>query len=199
MPSSHNFRSYVVSELVDTGELAKKLHAAHSTIDPRAAINHRISNGEMFAFNFGAIVFWNVPDEAQAAELSSLIDLPGLVKDSMCSEDFIATEDPDKAPRVEFNRILIDHLSKDRAEVITSTIAQSTTMEYYESMCEEAWTEVDGIIATLKVRGKLSPSPNKLMRWVAHCLELRSRVVRVLHLLVPTRPNLGRQGYGRAL
>ncbi len=187
MSHIHRFRSYVITELVDTKELAKVLGADHSSIDPRAAILHRVGEGYMFVFNFGSLVFWNVPDQDQRSKLASLIGIPGLQLDGMFSDEFSVIENQSK-PQVEFNRLLIDTLSPERAEVIAGTLAQSCTMEYYETITEDSWTQVDEFIARLAKRGKLPPLPNILNKKVGASLGLRSKVVRVLHLL--DRPDL---------
>ena len=138
MSEVHYFRSYVVTELMDTKELANTLGAAHSSIDPKASITRPVfDSGQMYVFNFGSIVFWNVSDENQKKTLSSLVGIPGLQLDGMCSEDFSVLITSDRKPQVEFNRIVLDELTAERAEVIAGTLAQSTTMEYYENLTEE--------------------------------------------------------------
>lgn len=184
---THYFRASVLSEYINMKELAQKIGASHSTIDPLAAIMHPVEQGQIFIFRFGAVVFWNVPEQIQHRTLESLLDLPGRLLDTVCSEEFIGHEGVEKS-RVEFNRILIDRITPERAEVIASSIAQSVAMEHFEGLCEQAWTQVDQMIASLKAKGKLWPSPQGVTKQVAHCLELRSRVVRVLHLL--DRPDL---------
>ena len=188
METIHTFRSYVVKELVDTQKLAQTLGATHSQIDPKAAITQQLPTGTFFAFNFGSIVFCDVPNELQITMLARLTGIPGLDADRMCSESFSVVVTKEKRPGVEFNRIILDELTDERAEVIAGTLAQSTTMEYYEALVEESWSRVDENIERIEKRGKLSAWPYKFNKQVGASLALRNRVVRVLHLL--DRPDL---------
>ena len=188
METIHLFRSYVVTELVDTQELARTLGASHSQIDPNAAITQDLGSGTFFAFNFGSIVFCNVSETEQRQKLASLVGIPGLDLDAMYSEEFTVVVTKGRKPQVEFNRIILDELTTERAEVIAGTLAQSTTMEYYETLIQQSWSQVDEFIARIASRGKLSAWPTRFNKQVGSSLALRSKVVRVLHLL--DRPDL---------
>ena len=66
--------------------------------------------------------------------------------------------------------------------MITSALAQSTTMEYYETILENSWTTIDKMLLKLKQTGSLTPFPHTLTKKTAECLIVR-QVVRILHLL----------------
>lgn len=184
----HFFKSYALRDLIDTEDFAKKITANRSTIDPLAAIARPLDEGGyLFIFNFGSLVFWNVSLEKQKIELEKLTGIARFEINRLDTDEFIVEEGYAKA-QVEFNRILIDELNKERAEVVASTLAQSSTMEFYETLVEKAWSEIDDMIAELRKRGSFSPFPTYLHKRIGSALEIRSRVVRVLHLL--DRPDL---------
>lgn len=181
---THFLRSYVFAQSINTTEVAAAYQADQSSIDPRATLINKIGeDGYVFIFNHGSVVFWNVNDDEQSQQLKKLLDLssiPGLKP--KFSETFVVIERPGTAA-VEFNRLLIDRLTNDRMEVIASTLAQSTSMEYYESLVEESWSQVDSLLSKLRETGTLGMLPAPINRQIAASLSLRSSVIRVLHLL----------------
>lgn len=181
---THLLRSYVFSHSINTAEVAAAYQSDQSVIDPRATLINKIGeDGYVFIFNHGSVVFWNVSEELQSSQLKKLLDLssiPGLKP--RFSETFAVLERPGTTA-VEFNRLLIDRLSNDRMEVIASTLAQSTSMEYYESLVEESWSQVDSLLSKLRETGTLGMMPAPINRQIAASLSLRSSVIRVLHLL----------------
>jgi uncharacterized Rmd1/YagE family protein len=181
-PKTHSLRSYAFSHSIDMMELARKYTSSQSSIDPKASLSSKIGDGHVFIFNHGSVVFWNVPAEVQQEELNQLLGLGPVPTLKPISDTFVVQEQAGPV-QVEFNRLIIDRLNPDRMEVIASTLAQSTSMEYYESLVEEAWKQVDHMVAAMHRSGTNRWFPGPFNRRIAEALTLRSSVVRVLHLL----------------
>lgn len=180
---THSLRSYAFSQSIDMVELARKYTSSQSSIDPKASLSSKVGeDGHVFIFNHGSVVFWNVPAEVQSEQLNQLLVLEPVPTLKPISDTFIVVEQPGPV-QMEFNRLIIDHLSLDRMEVIASTLAQSTSMEYYESLVEEAWKQVDEMLGAMRHRGTNNWFIAPINRRIAEALTLRSSVVRVLHLL----------------
>jgi uncharacterized Rmd1/YagE family protein len=182
-PKTHSLRSYAFSQSINVMELARKYTSSQSSIDPKASLSTRIGeDGHVFIFNHGSVVFWNVPAEVQQEHLNQLLGLDPVPTLKPISDTFIVQEQAGPA-HVEFSRLIIERLNPDRMEVIASTLAQSTSMEYYESLVEEAWKQVDHMLAAMRDRGANRWFLGPFNRRIAEALTLRSSVIRVLHLL----------------
>jgi uncharacterized Rmd1/YagE family protein len=181
---SHQLRSFVFSHSLNMVDIANSFSASDSSIDPRACLSTKVGpDAYIFIFNYGSAVFWNVPPDEEATHLNRILGLDAVPNlQPRFSDTFIVQEQSGPA-RVEFNRLLIEHLNQDRMEVIASTLAQSTSMEYYESLVEESWRQVDTLVTQLREKGTFSMHPAPINRKIAESLSLRSTVVRVLHLL----------------
>lgn len=180
---THALRSYAFSQSIDMVELARKYTSSQSSIDPKASLSSKIGeDGHVFIFNHGSVVFWNVPNDVQSEELNQLLGLDPVPTLKPISDTFVVQEQPGTV-QVEFNRLIIDRLNADRMEVIASTLAQSTSMEYYESLVEEAWKQVDEMLVAMRHRGTNNWFIAPINRRIAEALTLRSSVIRVLHLL----------------
>jgi uncharacterized Rmd1/YagE family protein len=180
----HHLRSFVFSRSLNINAVSQAIAGSQSSIDPRAAVRTKVgAGGYIFLFNYGSIVFWDVADEEQASYLSRLMgisDIPNL--QPRFSDTFTVVEEHGPT-QVEFNKLIIEHLNLDRMEVIASTLAQSTSMEYYESLVEESWQQVDSLLGQLRRRGTLNMMSSPVNKEIAASLSLRSTVIRVLHLL----------------
>lgn len=186
--TQHSFNAIVFTTPLSIDELSKQMGADGSSIDPHAAISQKTSDGGiMFLFNFGAIGFWNVSPKVQQEEIEKLVGSNQLKTGSPIREDFLVQETEGR-PKVEFSKLLIDHLTMDRAEVIAATLSQSATMELYENYLESAWSSISPLVDKLEKKGRLTPNPRSINRKIAHALMMRNDVVRVLHLL--DRPDL---------
>jgi required for meiotic nuclear division protein 1 len=162
--------------------------ANHSTIDPHAVISRATADGgTMFLFNFGAVVFWNVEEAVQLQTIGGLADRKLAAVDNFYVEEYLVSE-TDKIPQVDFSSMNLDYLNHERAEVIASTLAQSSAMSFYEDLVEQAWVSVDELMVRLETHGNLGITPKPLHKQVARAVLMRSQVVRVLHLL--DRPDL---------
>ena len=178
---THHMQAYSFTELFNTKELAKNLASYQSSIDPLSAIHLNISeNQKIFILNFGSIVFFNIPSEEHEKYINDIINTN--IQHKYEATDSIQIIEGEKNA-IEFNRVYIDKLTLDRAEVIASALAQSTTMEYYETILENSWTTIDKMLLKLKQTGSLTPFPHTLTKKTAECLIVRGKVVRILHLL----------------
>ncbi len=183
-PKTHSLRSYAFTRSIDMVELSRKYTGSQSSIDPKASLTAKIGeDGYIFIFNHGSVVFWNVAQDEQTVQLNQLLELePVPSLKPAISDNFVVVEQSGPV-QVEFNRLIIDHLNPDRMEVIASTLAQSTSMEYYESLVEEGWKYVDDMLVAMRARGTSSILIAPINRRIADALTLRSSVIRVLHLL----------------
>ncbi len=89
---------------------------------------------------------------------------------------------------MEFNRLVLDHISPERADVVAMTLAQSANMEYYEGMVNIIWNKVSGLVSDLRLYGRVAPRPTKWHKFIGEAVSMRNEVVGVLHLL--DRPDL---------
>ena len=157
---THEMQAYSFTELFNTEELAANLASYQSSIDPLSAIHLDLGeNKKVFVLNFGSIVFFNIPKEEHQNYISQIINKKEIHQYE--ATDSISIIEGGKNA-IEFHKVYIDKLTTDRAEVIASALAQSTTMEYYESILENSWITIDKMLAKLKKTGSLTPFPHAL-------------------------------------
>lgn len=142
----------------------------------------------IFYYSFNAIGFWNVSPADQEAILRESGAKKVQTKDVL-HEDFVVEIDQKSKPKVLFNRIILDQMTVERAEVIAQTLAQSVAMEKIENEVEKIWARVSELVSGLRKRkGRSWFSTRKLHRFIGEAMETRNLIVSELHWL--DRPEL---------
>lgn len=146
------------------------------------------SGGRIFQFNFGGLAFWNATDDEIKQEISRLTNAFSGADIDKLLERYSVVESGNQAPRVDFNSLILDSLSEARAEVVASTLAQSSAMEYYEKLSDIVSSDLSTMVERLKLHGSVVPLPGRLHKKIGALVSMRGSVVGVLHLL--DRPDL---------
>jgi uncharacterized Rmd1/YagE family protein len=142
------------------------------------------NGGQIFAYSFGALTFVNVHSTVQSIEIDILRkSMKEDLTEGTTTEDFIVEVDPTSSPKVEFHRLLINELNPGRISVIALILAQSASLEYFESLVTKIKTKTLAINTELYNTGKLKVSLDNLHKLAAETMLIRGEVVGVLHLL----------------
>jgi uncharacterized Rmd1/YagE family protein len=141
------------------------------------------SDGDVFIYPFGAIVFRDLPPEARARELDRLrAARPGLTATTVV-EELTVREDPGRKPDVAEGQLILDHLSPERATIVALTVAQSAAMEYYERIVDEMFARTDRMVQRLETRGTVPFRVKPMHRFIGAAVGTRNEVLTILHLL----------------
>jgi required for meiotic nuclear division protein 1 len=181
----HRFSAYGFKEDFPLGELSGDWSMGSIGTDPK---DYRIKavglDSVAYAFNFGALTFWNAGQAERIEEIGNLRMLfHAALAEKVVTEDFLVVEDPSERPRVEFSRLVLDKLTPERAQVVAMTLAQSAAMEYYENLAQEILTKVSAMAERLQAKGRVNARPKKFYRIIGEAITMRKDVVGVLHLL----------------
>ncbi len=190
MEEKHTFVAYAFRGSLKMSDIVRDLHAVPTKTDPHDAIYRSINKDSgVFAYAFGALAFWNIPAEERHKEIDALSKKWNIALSGQAEmDDYVVQECPEDKPRVEFNRLVIDQMTPERAEVIALTVAQSVTMEHYEDIMATMWQRINVHVESLKLRGNVTLFPAKFHKFIAETISMRNSIVGVLHLL--DRPDL---------
>lgn len=185
---THTFITYFIASRKIDSELFQALPKSAQVAPYTCEVLPMPEGGRVFMFHFGAITFWNIPQD-KIPEILRSIEGKVVAKSRLQIWDDYRVEVHDNAkPRVHFSSMTLDAMTTDRAEVIALILGQSAAMEYYENSTELIWRTLDDTIKTLKTSGKVSMRASHLPKTIGTALETRGQVARVLHML--DRPDL---------
>lgn len=186
----HTFTAHSFTHQFPINTVSKLFDARPTSTDPTTAVFQAVGdNAGVFIYHFGALTFWNCDAAYISAQLEKVKQIePDGSPETYASEYYSVEETPNAKPLVKFHSLVIDELTRERAEVVALTLAQSAAMELYERKVDQTWAKVNNLVDSLRKRGRVSPSPRRFHRLIADAVVARSSVVGVLHLL--DRPDL---------
>lgn len=156
------------------------------------------SDSFLFVYNYGSVVFFNVPEELQEKELSAIQDLrvgeQGGATDVFMievQEASSSTAGSLAAPlpttvsgaKVYFDRVTVNHLSDATIKIVCMLLAESTALEYYENLIENLLHKTNKFSKTLRRQGKMLESTQDLIKFIGLCLDTKQEIISNLYIV----------------
>jgi len=135
-------------------------------------------------FDFGAIVFINVPGEERARVLEAVVrEIAPDEPHPPLEEDFLIEVREGAQPTVRFDRVIVPALEPAFVDVITILLAQSVSIDYYEEDLQEILASLSSRTDKLAKTGRLPGSSRELTRFIGAALSTKNQVVAALAVL----------------
>lgn len=145
---------------------------------------------KLFIFNFGAVVFFNVPREAHSdylarlglvARLHSPTTQP-LSSDELAEDAYTVRVQPG-APQVSFNEVVVPDLDIAKIHLVAQLLAQSSALETIEWEVEEFLARSERLTMELQAKRWRRTIRREVMKLLAEGLTARHLLVNRLALL----------------
>lgn len=138
-----------------------------------------------YAYDFGALVFLNVPAAAKAEVLACFHKLLPREPHPPLREDFLVEVRPGARIGIEvaFDRVVVPELGPSTLEVIATVLAQSVSIDYYD---EDAQAILDrlGVMCTEVARkGRPLGRQRDLMRFAGAAMAFQAEIIGAILLL----------------
>lgn len=144
-------------------------------------------DGWTVVHDFGAAVFFGVPDEERTRVLDAMKRYDGEAagtRRSLVRESFAVEVRPDATrANVRFDAVVVRELTQPVVELVAFVIGQSVAMEYYEDDVDRILGRLASIAAGLEAKGRFQGNVRELLRFVGRGMSLRNRVIHTLALL----------------
>lgn len=149
----------------------------------------------LFVYNYGSVVFFNVPDELQNRELNSIQEFR--TGDQSGATDVFLFEvlanplpvSPAIIPgqpsggKVYFDRVLVNSLSYANIKIVCMLLAESTALEYYENLIENLLVKINKYSKTLRREGKMLESTADLIKFIGLCMDTKQEIISNLYIV----------------
>jgi len=141
-------------------------------------------NSYAFIYNYGSVVFFNVPDELQERELSSIQEYR-LSTDQGLTTDvyFLEVQDQTGPIKVFFDRIIAPRLSFEAVKISCMLLAESTALEYYEVLIENLLEKTNQWSKKLHHQGRMLESSEDLIKFIGLCLDTKQSIISNLYIV----------------
>lgn len=184
MKTSYPIRAYHIAERLKLKDVRDKLG-----INTKEFSNYEMvvslegNNSFMFIYNFGSIVFFNVPDEVIDIHLARLSEFR-TPSDTMRTSDSFTVDISDSGQnRALFDRIEVRAISYDSAKIASVLLAQSTALEYYEILIENLLEKTNKFSRRLEEQGKFLEEDEDLIKFIGMCLNTRQEIISNLYIV----------------
>jgi uncharacterized Rmd1/YagE family protein len=141
----------------------------------------------LFVYNYGSVVFFNVPEELQEKELGSIQEYR-VPSDQGRASDFFLLEVPHPTSgvvgnKVYFDRVVVQNFSYEIVKIVCMLLAESTALEYYEILIENLLVKTNAFSKTLRRQGRMLESTEDLIKFIGLCMDTKQEIISNLYIV----------------
>lgn len=145
--------------------------------------NFRLGPESYFCvFSFGSVAFFNVGEAQQRSIIDRLKEFITPLPGDMISDDFLVTVSDGLREGVQFERAILSDLSPAKIQILALVLAQSATLEYYETVVEDLLDGAEAITEPMK-SGRLPGYTRSTIRYIGLSLSTRRDLISGLYIV----------------
>jgi required for meiotic nuclear division protein 1 len=143
----------------------------------------------MFVYKYGAVVFFNVPDDVAERELGAIQEYRMPSETGRATDLFqmeVQESQPGGVPgrgRIFHDRIVVPELSEQLIKIVCMLLAESTALEYYEVLIENLLEKTNKYSKTLHRKGRMLESSEDLIKFIGMCLDTKQEIISNLYIV----------------
>lgn len=132
----------------------------------------------LFIYNYGSVVFFNVPDELQEKELNAIQEYRApLEHEQGLTTDIFLLEVKKDITKVYFDRVVVQALSYEIIKITCMLLAESTALEFYEILIENLLIKTNVFSKKLRRQGKMLESTEELIKFIGLCMDTKQEII----------------------
>lgn len=147
----------------------------------KSLILKRKGSGLIFVYFFGAVVFFDVPDEEQKKVIGKITKHAVKVGEEKTSESYeIAIG---KHDNIDFDKAVIDRFSTKKIEIIAYVLAQSAAIERLEIIVDKRLEKIEELNNFLKTGGRLHLKSKEILKLIGENSDIIRETIANLSML----------------
>lgn len=178
-------KAFHVAEKLKLKELKERFVSPMVEFSNYEMIIRYAEDSYMFIYNYGSVVFFNVPDSVQEREIN-IIQEYRVPSDLTNTSDVFYVEIQDGNPggsKVFFDRILASGISFSMIKIVCMLLAESTALESYEVLIENLLEKVNRFSKKLQEQGRMLESSEDLIKFIGLCLDTKQSIISNLYIV----------------
>lgn len=153
-----------------------------------------------FVYNYGSVVFFNVPEEMQERELSAIQEYRVPSDTGRATDVFMfevreelgvaagattaaVTSSTPGVNKVYFDRVVVPALSHELIKIGCMLLAESTALEYYEVLIQNLLEKTNTFSKKLQLQGRMLESTEDLIKFIGLCLDTKQEIISNLYIV----------------
>lgn len=145
----------------------------------------------LFVYNYGSVVFFNVAEDLQEKELSSIQEYRVPLDQGRATDVFLLEVQESGSPsqgtgqgnKVYFDRVVVPYFSYEIVKIVCMLLAESTALEYYENLIENLLLKTNTFSKTLRRQGRMLESTEDLIKFIGLCMDTKQEIISNLYIV----------------
>ncbi|MEK7692024.1 MAG: RMD1 family protein [Bdellovibrionota bacterium] len=184
-PESYRIRACHISERLRLKDVRDRLERP-----PREFSNYELviefsPVSFVFVYNYGSLVFFNVPEDVQESILAKLSTFRSATDFARTTDSFSVEVTPDAGTgsKVFFDRIITHTLTYEKIKIGCMLLGESTALEYYEILIENLLEKANTYSKKLETEGRLLQSGEEFIKFIGMCLSTKQEIISNLYIV----------------
>ncbi len=184
MKKSYPIRAYHIAEKIKLKDVRERLsYIPKEFSNYEMVIALEAPNSYMVFHNFGSVVFFNVTEELLDIQMARLAEFRTPSETMRTSDTFMLEVSEDVQNKAHFDRVEVRQLTYDTVKLVSTILAQSTALEYYEILIENLLEKTGRFSKMLQEKGKFLQESEDLIKFIGLCLNMRQDIISNLYIV----------------
>ncbi len=184
--ASYRIKAMHITEKLRLKELRERFSKAPLEFSNYEMVVQYSEDSYVFVYNYGSIVFLNVPDEIQEKELSLIQEYRAPSDIARTSDNFLVEVQESASEsinRVFFDRVVVSSLNFAKIKIVCMLLAESTALEYYEILIEGLLEQTNRFSKKLERQGRILESSEDLVKFIGMCMSTKQEIISNLYIV----------------
>lgn len=138
--------------------------------------------GYLYVFDYGAVVFANVPDSEMSRHLALLQTVCTNMLPEKIRDDFDIVHRPGAPLAFEFETLVAPELNENVIKIVMLSTAHSVSLDFYAERAQSLLGEIQQFTYQLETRGNIRISRRNMLRFIGRALNTKNRIIENLFI-----------------
>ena len=184
MKKQYPIRAYHIAERLKLKDVRDKMgYVTKEFSNYEMVIALETPNSYMIFYNFGSVLFFNVPDELLDIQMARLQEFRAPSDTMRTSDNFFIEVSELGQNKAHFDHMEVRELTYDSVKLASVLLAQSTALEYYEILIENLLERTSRFSRLLQDKGEFLRETSELLKFIGLCLSTRQDIISNLYIV----------------
>jgi uncharacterized Rmd1/YagE family protein len=183
MTNSYRIKATHVAERLKLKDLRERFTRPALEFSNYEMVVQYSEDSYLFVYNYGSVVFFNVPEDLQERELSAIQEYRAPSVHGRATDFFHLEVVPDATNKVFFDRVVVGALSYSIVKIVCMLLAESTALEYYEVLIQNLLEKTNVFSKKLQTQGRMLESSEDLIKFIGLCLDTKQEIISNLYIV----------------
>jgi uncharacterized Rmd1/YagE family protein len=149
---------------------------------PSEAFYRVDQEGYLYVFDYGAVVFANVPDSERSRHLALLQPFCVNPLPEKLRDDFEVHLRPGEPMEFQFETLVVPTVDENVVRIVLLNLAQTVTLDYYAERARTILRDIQRFAHEMETRGDIRITRRNMLRFIGRTLNSKNRIIENLFI-----------------